>query len=55
MAIIADKKRMIQARKYWRPFQEKQNAVEISPRLNLFNATALKRYEILNKNRSEIF
>jgi hypothetical protein len=55
MAILEEKKRMIHARKYWRPFQEKQNSVEFNPRLNLFNATALKRYEILNKNRSEIF
>ena len=55
MGILAEKKRTIQGRKYWRPFQEKNNSSIINPRLNLFNATALKRFEIFNKNRSEIF
>lgn len=61
MAVIAEKKRLIHRDKYWRPFSLPAGTIEggaeqkINPRLNLFNATALKRYEILNKNRSEIF
>lgn len=61
MAVVAEKKRAIHRAKYWRPFQgpegpQKVEAVDaINPRLNLFNATAIKRHEILKKNRSEIF
>lgn len=56
MAIIEEKMRDFNRSKYWSPFSNEDDSKEkMRAKLNLFNATAIKRYEVLSKNQSEIF
>ncbi|MGB0454659.1 MAG: TRAP transporter TatT component family protein, partial [Bacteriovoracaceae bacterium] len=41
--------------KYWKPLSKKKEVSEKTSRLNLFNATAIKRFQIMKQNKEEIF